>query len=252
MTVGSLFAGIGGFDLGFERAGFEIKWQVEIDPFCRAVLAKHWPHVRRYEDVRTLGDTDVCAVDVIVGGDPCQENSRARSVQQNCLAPSLGGEFLKVVTALRPRFVVRENPSAVRADAPWPWWRFRAVLERLDYAVVPFRLRACCFGADHRRDRLFLLGQRADTLRAGLEGWQEYGSCREALQAEYHGETRSPIPEVGSVSSWLHAWPGGLRSGARFSGGLDRHRIRALGNSVVPQIAQWIAERIKEAEAKCQ
>src|SRR5512146_967990 len=55
LTVGSLFAGIGGFDLGFERAGFEIKWQVEIDPFCRAVLAKHWPDVRRYEDVRTVG-----------------------------------------------------------------------------------------------------------------------------------------------------------------------------------------------------
>ena len=52
MTVGSLFSGIGGFDLGFERAGFEIAWQVEIDPFCRAVLAQHWPDVRRYEDVR--------------------------------------------------------------------------------------------------------------------------------------------------------------------------------------------------------
>src|SRR5437762_769573 len=58
MTVGSLFSGIGGFDLGFERAGFEIKWQVEIDPFCRAVLAKHWPQVRRYEDVRRCYGVD--------------------------------------------------------------------------------------------------------------------------------------------------------------------------------------------------
>ena len=52
MTVGSLFSGIGGFELGFSRAGFDIKWQVEIDPFCRAVLAQHWPDVRRYPDVR--------------------------------------------------------------------------------------------------------------------------------------------------------------------------------------------------------
>jgi DNA (cytosine-5)-methyltransferase 1 len=61
LTVGSLFAGIGGFDLGFDRAGFDIKWQVEIDPFCRAVLAQHWPDVRRYDDVRdcygALADT---------------------------------------------------------------------------------------------------------------------------------------------------------------------------------------------------
>ncbi len=61
MTVGSLFAGIGGFDLGFERAGFEIKWQVEIDEFCRQVLANHWPHVRRYEDVREVGKNDLAA-----------------------------------------------------------------------------------------------------------------------------------------------------------------------------------------------
>ncbi len=58
LTVGSLFAGIGGFDLGFERAGFEIKWQVEIDPFCRRVLEKHWSQVKRYEDVRTTHVAD--------------------------------------------------------------------------------------------------------------------------------------------------------------------------------------------------
>ena len=54
MTVGSLFSGIGGFDLGLERAGFEIRWQVEIDPFCTKVLERHWPHVRRYQDVRSV------------------------------------------------------------------------------------------------------------------------------------------------------------------------------------------------------
>src|SRR5262252_10650335 len=54
MTLGSLFSGIGGFDLGFERAGFEIAFQIEIDPFCRRVLATHWPHVQRFEDVRTV------------------------------------------------------------------------------------------------------------------------------------------------------------------------------------------------------
>jgi DNA (cytosine-5)-methyltransferase 1 len=243
LTVGSLFSGIGGFDLGFERAGFEIRWQCEADPFCRRVLETHWPGVRCYEDVRHIGE-GVEPVDVIVGGDPCQENSRARRVHERCLAPSLGGEFIRVVAALRPRVVVRENPSAVRSDAPWPWQRFRSELEALDYGVVPFRLRACCFGADHRRDRLFLLGERADAMRAGLEGWDERRSCLEALQAEYHGETWGAVPEVGRVSLWLGAGSARLRSGTRVSGGLDSRRIRALGNAVVPQIAQWIAEQI--------
>jgi DNA (cytosine-5)-methyltransferase 1 len=55
MTFGSLFAGIGGLDLGLERAGMECRWQVEIDPFCRKVLTKHWPDVPKYEDVRDVG-----------------------------------------------------------------------------------------------------------------------------------------------------------------------------------------------------
>ena len=77
LTVGSLFAGIGGFDLGLERAGFDIRWQVEIDPFCRAVLAKHWPQVKRYEDVRTVGAHNLERVDVVCGGFPCQDISDA-------------------------------------------------------------------------------------------------------------------------------------------------------------------------------
>jgi DNA (cytosine-5)-methyltransferase 1 len=76
-TVGSLFAGIGGFDLGFERAGFETVWQVEIDPWCRKVLAKNFPHAERFEDVRTVGKHNLSRVDVIVGGFPCQDISNA-------------------------------------------------------------------------------------------------------------------------------------------------------------------------------
>lgn len=107
MTFGSLFAGIGGFDLGFERAGLKCEWQVEIDPYCKRVLAKHWPNVRRWDDVRTFAKTckaceeffdrfrcnspDECdcpkcsglcecdqwRVDVVCGGFPCQDISIA-------------------------------------------------------------------------------------------------------------------------------------------------------------------------------
>lgn len=114
MTFGSLFAGIGGADLGFERAGMECRWQVEIDTFCRRVLAKHWPDVRRHDDIRTFPPAGDWQVDVIVGGDPCQGNSNAGSVWKK-QHEDLG------------------SPS--RPDALWPWWRMRSALAGLGYML---------------------------------------------------------------------------------------------------------------------
>ena len=76
-TMGSLFAGIGGFDLGFESAGFTTKWQVEIDPYCQRVLAKNFPHAKRYVDIRTVTGEQLGYVDVLCGGFPCQDISNA-------------------------------------------------------------------------------------------------------------------------------------------------------------------------------
>jgi hypothetical protein len=76
LTFGSLFAGIGGFDLGLERAGMECRWQVEIDPFCRKVLEKHWPGVPKYGDIREIKGPELERVDLICGGFPCQDISK--------------------------------------------------------------------------------------------------------------------------------------------------------------------------------
>jgi DNA (cytosine-5)-methyltransferase 1 len=80
LTVGSLFSGIGGLDLGLERAGMRVLWQCESDPYCRAVLRKHWPDVPCHPDVRQFGHSNfITGVDVLAGGFPCQPVSLAGS-----------------------------------------------------------------------------------------------------------------------------------------------------------------------------
>ncbi len=110
LTVGSLFAGIGGFDLGFERAGFTPAWRCEIEPFCRKVLTAKMPGPVIYGDVCGLGRTVAPRVDVLVGGFPCQDVSVAG--QRKGLAGERSGlfyEFVRVIRELTPAWVVIEN-----------------------------------------------------------------------------------------------------------------------------------------------
>ena len=105
MRFGSLFAGIGGFDLGFERAGMECAWQVEIDEFCNKVLAKHWPNVRRYKDVREVGKHNLEPVDLICGGFPCQDVSLAgQRAGLEGKRSTLWSEFYRIICEIRPKF----------------------------------------------------------------------------------------------------------------------------------------------------
>lgn len=268
----SLFSGIGGLDLGLERAGMTCIAQVEIDPYRRAVLEKHWPGVPRFNDVhkfcRRIGDclpengdgeviyprcetefgececvgtdqfTDEHGFpDLIAGGDPCQENANCRR-SADALQPSLGGEFIRVVEQLMPQLVLRENPSAVRADAPWPFWRFRAELEGLGYTAIAFRVRACCCGADFRRDRLFLLAEIPQPEQTGLEGHERPVVAR-ADQGRQDADAARP-------DRWS-ATPRICRGADGISNKMDR--IAALGDSVVPKVAEWIGRRIMEVSA---
>jgi DNA (cytosine-5)-methyltransferase 1 len=239
MTFGSLFSGIGGLDLGFEMAGLECVWQCEKDEYARRVLAKHWPNVRRHDDVCTFPPETASdwACDVICGGDPCQSNSAAVGgyVSKNA---NLAGEFIRIIDVIRPRIVVRENPSRVRRGAPSPWWVFRSELERLGYACIPFRLRACCLGAKHQRERVFVLGELPNTDGYGLERWQS---------------EKAWISSESSRSMERMDWPNipaarGFSSRAGIPDYVDE--MRAIGNAVVPQVAQWIGRRLMAVAAK--
>src|SRR4051812_11985953 len=113
MNVLDLFSGIGGFSLGLERAGFKTVAFCEIDPFCRRILEKHWPHVPCYDDVKTLTAdrlaADGIAPDVICGGFPCQDLSLAQGASRAGLDGERSGlwsEYARIIREVRPRYVI--------------------------------------------------------------------------------------------------------------------------------------------------
>lgn len=162
LTVGSLFAGIGGIDLGLEMTGgFRTAWQVEIDAFCRKVLAKHWPDVPRHDDVRTFppDESEGWRVDLIAGGFPCQDVSYAGKGAG--LAGDRSGlwhEAARVVRVLRPRYVFLENVSALLTRG---LDSVLGTLASLGYVGEAHCLPAAYVGAPHIRDRVFILGHAA-------------------------------------------------------------------------------------------
>lgn len=164
LTFGSLFAGVGGFDLGFERAGMRCAWQVEIDPKCREVLARHWPDVERFEDVRECGSHNLPAVDLVCGGFPCQDISVAG--RRAGLAGERSGlwfEFRRVVAELRPRWVVIENvPGLLSSNGGRDMGAVIGALAELRYGYAWTVLDSQFFGLAQRRRRVFIVGHSGD------------------------------------------------------------------------------------------
>ena len=233
LNVLSLFAGIGGLELGLERAGMTTVGQVEIDPYCQRVLARHWPEVDRHDDVRTTAawwDAQPRpTVDVVCGGFPCQPFSEAGR-RLGTDDPRWGWPwFADVVRAVRPRYVVVENVAALLRHTE----AFGSVLG--DLATVGFDaewsvLPACAMGAPHTRERLFLVAHPA-----GKRGEQR---------------GRVELAEVGNQERHLHHWQA-VAEPHRVADGIPRRmdRLRTLGNAVVPAVAEHIGRLIVEDAA---
>jgi len=286
LTFGSLFAGIGGIDLGFERAGMVCKWQVEIDPYSQKVLAKHWPNVRRHDDIRTWPQPDTERVDVICGGFPCQDISYAgKGAGLTGDRSGLFYELMRVVRDMGPRFVVLENVAALLTRG------VDSVLGSLaslwcdaEWHCLP----AAAFGAPHIRDRLFIIGSRdrADPDSRGVRvqgrratereerGNQEASGQRQRVRADAEsvGDDVADATNADRREDGCAATAGGTEHGRQFGGAFGRaiprddwwanepavgrvadgvprrvDRLRGLGNAVVPQVAQWIGARIVAA-----
>jgi DNA (cytosine-5)-methyltransferase 1 len=239
LTHGSLFTGIGGFDLGFAYVGIPTRWLIEIDPYCRAVLKKNFPGVPLHADIRNVGEENLEKVDIVSGGFPCQPFSQAGKKQGTKDSRFLWPEMLRVVRELRPRWVVAENVHGLLSlDGGRTHHQICSELEAEGYEVRTLLLPACAFGAPQRRDRVWIL---AHTEGIDLRAWNAREDGREERD-NASGEGAA----IGRLPSW-QAEP----SVRRVANGVPYrlHRNKSLGNAVVPQIAAWIGAGIVRHEA---
>jgi len=189
MTFGSLFAGIGGFDLGLERAGMECRWQVEIDDYASRVLAKHWPHVTRWGDVRTFpaGDQADWAVDLICAGVPCQPVSNAGKQKGADDERWMWGEALRVVADLQPRFFVAENPIGIlNHDSGRTFRGLLRALASVGYVCEWHVIAAADVGALHLRQRVWLVAH-SDSVSCTERKPRRACGCLSATSARSQG-----------------------------------------------------------------
>jgi len=170
LTVGSLFSGIGGFDLGLERAGMKVIWQLEKDPFCLEILKKHWPDVKKYKDIREVDLNELEPVDVLCGGPPCQPFSVAGKRKGKGDDRYLWPEMFQVIKTLRPRWVIVENVTGIVNMALED---ICTDLETEDYEVQAFIIPACSVNAPHRRDRIWIIAHRNSERQLQQEGTLE-------------------------------------------------------------------------------
>jgi DNA (cytosine-5)-methyltransferase 1 len=271
MRVGSLFSGIGGLDLGFEAAGFEIVWHCEVDDYGSSILSKHWPGSKNLGDIRQVDWSAVDPVDVLIGGSPCQDISHAgKRAGITGEKSSLWFEYERAIDGLKPQIVIEENVSGMVTlglDS------VVGGLERLGYRCYGRLLRASDVGAPHKRERIFVIGIRADVADSESEGLPEsenskrmFGtqdvtghkhcgmagresSCCRSTQSGL-GESTDGFPRRLDFTRWPAGrgvpqkdWEAPRTTTEKQ---LRKQRLMALGNAVVPQCAFLVAEKVRE------
>jgi len=292
MRVLDLFAGIGGFTLGLERAGFKTAAFCEIEPYAQKVLNKNWPGIKIYDDVRGITAERLAAdgigVDVITGGFPCQDISVAgKGAGIEGERSGLWSECARLIGELRPRYAIFENVTNLLNGERGDWFkRVLGDISALGYDAEWHCIPASAVGAHHRRDRVWIVaypnsndgrggdcskplgwqsrmesrgsseGQSiksasedvADTYESRLQRWLQNGIVyQEGRQVESYGHASECCPQWERNRDGYWATEPDV---GRVANGVPSrsHRLKCLGNAVVPQIPELIGRAIMETE----
>jgi DNA (cytosine-5)-methyltransferase 1 len=231
----SLFTGIGGLDLAAEWAGFETVLQVEMDEYATKILEKHWPNVPRTKDVREVTSESVDRpITVISGGFPCQPHSISGKRQRDRDDRFLWPEMLRVIREIKPTWIVAENVPGTISDGTAD--EVLHDLEITGYSAIPILSEAYAYGASFRGERVFYVA--AANSEHGKEGMGIFQNGKSKISKGFNKESFESLR--------IQAASRGSRSGNGIPDYL--HRVKSLGNAVVPQQAYPIFKAIAEVE----
>lgn len=248
MRTLSLFTGIGGFDLGFEREGFSVEAQVEIDPIYQAVLSRHWPDTPRHGDVTTFLQgfwypNGMPRYEVVIGGFPCQPFSTAGQRKAKADDRYLWPPYYDIVRAVKPRYVVIENSTGLRTSGV-----LADVLRDLansGYDAVWSDLRASEMGYPHRRPRVLVVAYPHGILG---ESWsfEQDGLARDITVSA--DEVAEAAQQAVASFDFDGREADGFAGRMAFRHGITARMVGAGGISVVPNVARFVARVVKRIE----
>jgi len=283
MKHGSLFSGIGGFDLASQWMGWDNIFQVEIDDYCQKVLAKNFPNVKRYGDIKEFKG-EKHSVDILTGGFPCQPFSTAGKRQGESDDRYLWPEYLRVIREVQPTYVVGENVAGLLSmEDGGTLDGILLDLEGEGYETEQFVIPACGVGAWHRRERIWIIAYRnnsdppctdpncigshrqkeqqqgetelRDEQECGAKGLGEdvpnpkQFRCGQVEQSEFKGENGEGTTGKVKYSSCPRGHEGWSvePNVGRVANGIPKRvdRLKGLGNAIVPQVAYEIFKAIE-------
>ena len=279
MTHGSLFSGIGGFDLAAKWVGWKNVFQCEINPFCQQILKYHFPKCKLFTDIKTTNFSKYAnKIDVISGGFPCQPFSSAGKRRGTKDDRFLWGEMFRVISEVSPKWVVAENVSGLLTqESGMVFEQLCSDLENSGYEVLPIVIPACAVGAPHRRDRLWIVAHRNSIERTERRAnskqqkenetewtnfccqFERFGKKQVATDTNSIGSAQSvneceTVKFAQNIPDWRN-----FPTQSPICGGDDglpeildgitfpkwrRKTIEAYGNAIVPQVAYQIFKTI--------